>query len=152
MPDQRLFPDDKPVKRIRRPRAVDEVWETLAALFFPSGVAFTDRPRLGKWADTFRQKGATQRELILRRNRYKAEWPERACTIEALAKHWDQFKDPSAAELKQAAKLKRQRKQQAEFLVYRREAEAECKQRGCVFKEHPRKDEEDICQRCGAKR
>lgn len=105
MPDQ-LF-EDKPVKPMRRKRVRCEVWDTLAALFFPSGVAFSDQKRLGKLAETFRQKGASQRELVLRRDRYRAEWPARACTPEALAKHWDLFAEPTKAEKIKAAQRRR---------------------------------------------
>lgn len=82
---------EKIAKSARKARAADPVWDALADVFYPSGIAPGQRRHVGALVRDFKAKGATPDELVKRVERYKRAWPDHACTPNAMLEHWDEF-------------------------------------------------------------
>ena len=87
-------PAKKPPKVPKKKRQPDPVWDTVVALWFPSGATGREK-RIGKLVRQFKGVGATETLLRERHAMYKKHWPGIDCTPDALFKHWDQIKDKS---------------------------------------------------------
>lgn len=72
-------------------RQPDPIWDAVAALFFPSGVAKLEYKRVGRIVSILKDKHATPDDIRRRYRLYHDKWPTMACTPEALVKHWDTF-------------------------------------------------------------
>jgi len=73
----------------RRPsRQPDELWDTIAELWFGGNVAEPDRTRVGRLRKIFHQHRASGEEIRKRFAFYRQRWPDAAATPEAIAKHW----------------------------------------------------------------
>lgn len=72
----------------RKPRKPNPVWDALAAMFFPDGVAEGDKKRLGKVVRDLDQMHATPEEINRRADVYVARMPDMPLTLEALRKNW----------------------------------------------------------------
>ncbi len=71
-------------------REPNPVWDCVAEQFFPSGVTEGDRTRVGKIVRDLTAKKATPQAIVTRKAEAERSW-SRACTPEALVKHWDQL-------------------------------------------------------------
>ncbi len=87
-------PAKKPPKLPKKKRQPDPVWDTVVALWFPSGATGREK-RIGKLVRQFKGVGATEASLRSRHAMYLKHWPGIDCTPDALFKHWDQIKDES---------------------------------------------------------
>lgn len=76
-------------KSAKKKRQPDPIWDTVVALWFPSGVTGQET-RVGLATKRFKGVGATPATLKARHAAYKEHWPGIDCTPEALFKHWDQ--------------------------------------------------------------
>ena len=74
--------------KVREPNLI---WDAIAKLFYPSGIAPGQRKHVGALTRDFKSKGATPEEMEARIERYHREWPDCACTPNALLEHWDTF-------------------------------------------------------------
>jgi hypothetical protein len=72
-------------------RPHNPIWDTLAELFYPSGIAPGQTKHVGALTRDFKSKGATPEEIRARAERYRREWPGHTCTPNALLEHWDTF-------------------------------------------------------------
>ncbi len=80
-------PPKKPSKRKPEP-----LWDIVVELFFPSGVAESERTRIGKVVRNLKTKNATPEQV---RGRYKAaakQWEGSAFGPEGLVNQWDTLK------------------------------------------------------------
>ncbi len=73
-----------------RPR--NEIFDALAKNFFDGTPASSDGSRIGKQASILKERGATPEQLPAKIAAYKKAFPEAACTMEALVKHWPNLK------------------------------------------------------------
>lgn len=76
-----------------KPRARNEIWDALAARFFPTGASKADEGKLKVATAALRAKGATPAEINIRADHYLAEWTRPrgiALTITGLVNNWDQ--------------------------------------------------------------
>jgi hypothetical protein len=74
-----------------KPRPRNLVWDALEEIFYPSGIAPGQRKHVGALVRDFKAKGATPADIRERVERYKHEWPNHACTPNAILEHWDEF-------------------------------------------------------------
>lgn len=61
---------------------------------FPHNLKGVHATRIGKVVRDLKDADAQPHEIADRAARYRAKWPDAACTPEALAKHWFHFAPP----------------------------------------------------------
>lgn len=84
-----LFEDG--LKRARRERKPDPIFDALAEVSGIEIVTDLDRGPLNKACKALKQKRATVQEIRDRADAYKKKWPNVAFTAIALAKNWHLF-------------------------------------------------------------
>ena len=77
--------------KTKKSKAPNPLWDVLAELFYPSGVAPGQRKHVGALVRDFKAKNATPEEIQKRADRYRRAWPDMSCTANALLEHWDEF-------------------------------------------------------------
>lgn len=75
----------------KKKRMPDEVWDAVEELFFPSGVAPSEKTRVGKIVRDLKAKSATPDQIRSRHNAARAQW-DKPFGPEALVKNWDTIK------------------------------------------------------------
>jgi len=79
----------KPPKR--KPRKRDKLFDAVCELFDLETKTKGGQRRVGALVRDFRLLEATPDELVRRRERYRARWPDVEDTPDALLKHWNRF-------------------------------------------------------------
>jgi hypothetical protein len=72
-------------------RQGDALWDALVEAMGHSVTTGTARGAWNKALADLRKAGATPEQIVLRADRYRARWPDRDCTPNALAKWWDEL-------------------------------------------------------------
>lgn len=77
--------------KVARTRKPDPIWDAVVDVFNLNPVTKSDKTRIGKVVRDLKAKGATPELIVQACDRYRAKWPDVACTPEALLKHWETF-------------------------------------------------------------
>lgn len=81
-----------------KPRARDPIWDTMAEIYYPSGVAKSQFTNLGRIVRDLKQKGATADEIRVRSARIRKFSGEQFDTANGLLNNWDRYAhDPRPA-------------------------------------------------------
>lgn len=91
LPDREKEPAAQVPRKPPKTRPRNEIWDAIAAIFFPDGVPESSRTRVGKHVADLTKLGATHDEIRARYDRYRAEWPNVECTPKSLIEHWSRF-------------------------------------------------------------
>ena len=81
-------------------RKPDPIWDTVAELWYPSGVPKSQTNAVGRIVSDLKSLGATRQTLLERRSRMIAAWTPKGveCTARALVNHWDRFSKDTPTE------------------------------------------------------
>lgn len=92
----------EPLETQKKPRSEkqiprDELFDAIAAEFYPSGVSKRDRVRIGVAASSLFEKHARAPDIAIRGAIYREIYPLCGYTPLALADHWDECREPRKA-------------------------------------------------------
>lgn len=152
MPDQQLFPEDKPVKLAPRKRYVDPLKLWVENRFFGGRVATGQGSEFGAVVRLFREKNLGPEELERRCARFEDRWGDTCgpVTLHGLIKNIDNLTAPTKTEKAKAAELARTKQDRAQWIKGLEEARVgwPANVKRCEGKGHEPMSEPRTCQNC----